>query len=401
MFLSMINRTTLWELLKIFFLSLVSITGLLMLAGVVKEAQSQGLTPMQILCIIPFIIPSTLPYTIPATTLFATCVVYGRLANDNEILAIRAAGINLLRVIWPALLIGLVTTLVTLVLYFSVIPYSYFLMKTMFLGEIETLIYSRLEKEREFSHPQLDFHVSVEKVQGKRLINPVFRHRNPDSQVGDPVTARAEEAEIMVDQQHNQILIHMRNCWVSTSSSGDNIFLQDKWFPVDFPMDTGVKLRKTKRTDMTWMELLARKRQLEQMIEENESKMALWIANHSVRATPEQLAKVVEDCRIQRDHLNDLLLDVEAELVRRPALAVGCLCFVLIGCPVGIWFSKSDYLSAFVTCFLPIVFIYYPLVLCGENLARTGTLHPVIAIWSANVMFGGVAAVLYWKLLKN
>src|SRR5207248_615533 len=48
---------------------------------------------------------------------------------------------------------------------------------------------------------------------------------------------------------------------------------------------------------------------------------------------------------------------VEVELYQRPALAVGCMCFVLLGCPVGIWFSKSDYLSAFVTCFLPTLFV--------------------------------------------
>src|SRR5439155_2884042 len=70
---------------------------------------------------------------------------------------------------------------------------------------------------------------------------------------------------------------------------------------------------------------------------------------------------------------------VEVELYQRPALAVGCLCFVLLGCPVGIWFSKSDYLSAFVTCFLPTLFVYYPLLLCGTNLAKEGRISATAA----------------------
>ena len=98
---SILHRMILWELTKVFVMSLVGITGILLMAGIIAEASQQGLGPAQILAAIPLLIPSTLPYTIPATTLFATCVVYGRLAADNEILAIKAAGVNLFKVVKP------------------------------------------------------------------------------------------------------------------------------------------------------------------------------------------------------------------------------------------------------------------------------------------------------------
>src|SRR5438105_4826455 len=97
----------LWEIVKVFVMSLISITGILLMAGIVAEASQQGLAPAQILQAIPLLIPSTLPYTIPATTLFATCIVYGRLAADNEILAIKSAGIGIGKVVWPGLLLGI------------------------------------------------------------------------------------------------------------------------------------------------------------------------------------------------------------------------------------------------------------------------------------------------------
>ena len=78
MFGSILHRMILWELAKVFGLSLLGITGILLMAGIVAEASQQGLNPLQVLEIIPLLIPSTLPYTLPATTLFATCVVYGR-----------------------------------------------------------------------------------------------------------------------------------------------------------------------------------------------------------------------------------------------------------------------------------------------------------------------------------
>src|SRR6202035_4316499 len=102
-----LHRMILWELVKVFVMSLVGITGILLMAGIVAEASQQGLGPGQIFEAIPLLIPSTLPYTIPATTLFATCVVYGRLAADNEILAIKSSGVNILQVARPGLVLGL------------------------------------------------------------------------------------------------------------------------------------------------------------------------------------------------------------------------------------------------------------------------------------------------------
>ena len=94
----LLQRTILIELFRVFFLCWIALTGMFMLGGVIAEATQQGLGPMQILMIVPYVIPSTMPYTLPTTTLFATCVVYGRLAHDNEVLAVKAAGINLFQI---------------------------------------------------------------------------------------------------------------------------------------------------------------------------------------------------------------------------------------------------------------------------------------------------------------
>src|SRR3954463_5094489 len=97
----------LWELTKVFVMSLTGITGLLLMAGIIAEAQQQGLGPTQILAAIPLLIPSPLPYPTPATTRFAACFVYGRLAADNEVLAIKAAGVNVFTILKPGLVLGL------------------------------------------------------------------------------------------------------------------------------------------------------------------------------------------------------------------------------------------------------------------------------------------------------
>src|SRR5262245_13821986 len=186
------------------------------MAGIVAEASRHGLGPLQILAIIPLIVPSTLPYTIPATTLFATCVVYGRLAHDNEILAIKAAGVNVLRVIWPAVLLGLLMTGVTAALYYEVIPTTHHMMRSMFLNDVEDFLYAVLRQEGFIKHPKLNYEMYVKRVQGRKLIDCEFRRRDPNTGEHD-VVARAREAELRVHMMSKKVLVQMRHCFINST----------------------------------------------------------------------------------------------------------------------------------------------------------------------------------------
>ena len=95
--------------------------------------------------------PSTLPYTIPATTLFATCVVYGRLAADNEILAIKSAGINAIKIVRPGIMLGLVMSTATMGLYYRIIPYTHHLLRAMVFNDAEEWLYTLLKKHNAIS----------------------------------------------------------------------------------------------------------------------------------------------------------------------------------------------------------------------------------------------------------
>jgi lipopolysaccharide export system permease protein len=73
----------------------------------------------------------------------------------------------------------------------------------------------------------------------------------------------------------------------------------------------------------------------------------------------------------------------------------------LVGCPVGIRASRGDYLSTFVSCFLPIIGLYYPMMICANNLGRQGKLNPILALWTADGLFILVAATLIWRLVRR
>lgn len=398
MFGSILHRMIVWELIKVFSITLIALTGLLLLAGVIAEATQRGLTPSQLLVVVPLLIPSTLPYTIPTTTLFATSLVYGRLAHDNEILAIKAAGVNMLKVVWPGIFLGLVMSALTFGLYYHFIPYSHQLLRSLFLRDVEEFLYTALRSERSINHPKLNYAIWVQKVEGRRLINPYFKRRNAAGHYD--LIAHAKEAELRVDPRNNKVLVHMRHGEVYHDSNESRAYFEDRVFDLDLTAGPALTERQRKPRELTWQEILERRSEVVAELEKTLVDIALT-QGQALLGNPAGLSEHRENLRLKAQFLQSVICGLDTELQMRPALSFGCLCFVLVGCPVGIWFSRSDYLSAFITSFLPIVIIYYPLLLCGTNLAKGGHFHPAVATWVANAVLVMIAAVLFRYLLKR
>ncbi len=392
-----LQRMIFSELFKVFFIALVGITGILLMAGIIAEATQQGLGPAQILGAIPLLIPSTLPYTIPATTLFATCVVYGRLSHDNEILAVRAAGINLWQVVIPGLALGGFMSLITMGLYYHVIPYTHHLLRSMVFHDAEELLYSMLKKNGTINYSNVPYSMFVKGVQGRKLLHPTFKRKDAKGQID--VVAQAREASLSVDRERRILQVHMRH-GIATFEDGSKGYFENRIWEVPLPNNLNNDPNRRAR-DMTWQEILDKRmeygEELNKTLSEIEtSKVALKSGNHAPDA-PQHIANL--EGRIK--HINQQTLFLNVELLMRPALSVGCFCFILVGCPVSIWFSRSDFLSSFITCFLPIVLVYYPLMLCGTGMAKEGRINPVMLVWGADALIVMIGLFMSWRTVRS
>lgn len=406
-----LNRMIFAELVKVFLLSLGSLTGLFLMAGVVQQAVQMGLSPMQVVAIIPLFVPSTLPYTIPATTLFASCVVYGRLAHDNEVVAIKAAGVHLFNVIKPALALGVIATAVTGGLYYRVIPETQQRLQEEILKDPEEVLYNALRRDKCLRHPKSDFVMYVKDVQGRRLIDVVLKQRgkarNPD---GGPdllagyssilwartATLRVDPAEGKLYIDPDRFVVYNQTTRGTTASAGP--------LPVDLPENFNANDAKTRPMALTWNEIGPRVADLQQEVNDREAKRAeAQRVAESLPDGPTKAAAQAQDkgFQMQIDIAARQVRNVEAEFYMRPALAAGCLVFALIGCPVGIWATRADYLSTFVICFLPTVCAYYPLLFAGSNLGKDGKLPLGLGCWAADIAAGLAALVLIWRLLRR
>jgi len=383
-----------WELLRVFLLALVGLTGILLMGGIFTEATRNGLSPMQVLAVIPLLIPNTFPYTLPTTTLFATCVIYGRLAHDNEILAVKAAGVNLLNVVTPAMVLGGLASIGTFILYMDVIPITHNILRTQIVSDVEDLLYMVLRRDGHIRHGKLGYVIYVQRVEGRTLIEATFMRRGPN---GDfDAIAWAREAELHVDLAKQQIIVHMRHCYMSSVNGVDTGYNQEKDWDVDLPPAPTPLPRPSQ---LRWFELLRRESELREDVRLHSEELAA--SENAPVPAPEGSEVALDIVKRKLKAARNELANVIAEMHLRPSLALGCLCFVMVGCPIGIWFSKSDYLSAFITCFLPIVVMYYPMLLCGINMGKSGSVPPAISVWVANVLMGIAAFFLFRRLLKN
>ena len=392
-----LHRMIFLELFRIFFLCWVGLTGMILLGGIIAEATQQGLGPGQILELIPMLVPNTMPYTLPTATLFATCVVFGRLACDNEILAIKATGINLGMVTLPAILLGALASAGTFLLFVDVIPASQWEVKVHFVKNVEELLYAMLRKEGFIHQSQIPYTITVSRVEGRILVDAIFKHVDAVNG-GFDVIARSKKAELSVDQEAKQIIVHM---WNGRAEKNTDInFFDEQEFPIDLPPDF-MNPKKLSPSYMTWDELETARQEAEADIQKFKEDMEVHEMHMHAGVAAAEFAEHVRSLGFKVHLAMNMLHKLAAEHHIRPALSLGCFCFVLVGCPVGIWFGKKDYLSSFITCFLPIVLVYYPLMLCGMNLAKSGKMPALIAVWPANILLAGSALVLIRKLLRN
>ncbi len=408
-----LNRTIFWELVRVFLLSLCTLTSLFLVVGLVQQASQLGLTLSQLLRAMPLLVPGSLPLTIPATTLFASCVVYGRLAHDNEVVALKAAGVHLFVVLKPAILLGLITTAVTAGLYHTVIPRTQQAFFAEVLSDPEEVLYNMLRRDRCLRYPTMPYVLYVKDVQGRRLIDVVVKRRLKQP---DPVTgaaydyvARMHEAYLHVDAAKGKMtLVPDRYVMHGVGAAGSDLAsgsdLRPNEFVMDLPDSVSGKETKLKISALTWDDIPARvavvRGELDELLEQERLRTAEVeaISNPDLRASKREELK---HYKIQVEIKTRIMRNIQAEVYARPALAASCLVFALIGCPVGIWANRSDYLSTFVICFLPTLVVYYPLLLAGSDAGKNGRLPLGIGCCLADIVMGALAAALTWRLLRR
>ncbi len=401
-----LKRYVMGEVLRAFLLAVLTMTIIFVLFMVMAEATKMGLSPSDIATLVPYIIPSTLPYTVPVSMLFAVTVVYGRLASDNEVIAVKTAGLSAMTILWPAIIMGAVLSALLLYLSATVIPLATHQAKLAIIKNFEDGFYKWLKIDRELNNPEWPFMIKVRDVdiETRTLIEPTFKHRAKKGAAPHTydMTVQARTAKIYFDLEANRARVFLDGANVTPDSKTDDVvLLNNSILEMDIP-GKGTRPGEIRIQERTTLDLTAEQAKYRKLIARERARQAmaaaLWISSGRLERVD---WKSTQQAFLDYSFWNHRLGEFETEKQLRVAQSFGSLVFVLLGAPVGILFARRDFLSAFISCFMPIILMYYPLMLLGVNLGKEGQLNPILALWSGNALLFILAWIVFPRVLKH
>ncbi len=139
-----IQRAILLELATLFLLALL-VTTAVMFAGLTFQVMgnTQGMEVRFLLALLPPLLPLALAYAIPYAFLLSVSLVYGRMAADRELIALRISGVHPRVIVMPAVALGAVLSLATFACTGWLVPESAHVMRRqrenlvdLFLGQL-------------------------------------------------------------------------------------------------------------------------------------------------------------------------------------------------------------------------------------------------------------------------
>lgn len=445
------QRMIFWELARVFVLCLLALAGIFTLLAVLQQIQF-GVSLGQAVRMLPLLVPTSIPWITPPSCLFASCVVYGRMANDNEAVALKAAGVDLLSVLRPAVLLGAIAAAFTAYLQFDLTPQSWRGSREVLLEDPEEAIGLVLKRKQtlQFASGDTMTKLSVRDVQAvtrweeaegggdggrfvteQRLMDVVMKQRKTSSKSWEEpdVVFRIHAAVLRVTPAQGEgkgkVKLDTQECVsLKAGAQGQGIHSTTDQPPeVDLPseFDMGALQEQNKNNPamVDWKDLQVRAawgaglsakhagyaRRLAELPDRRltDDEVRQFQEEVGIPPAPEPAERLLQVRNEQNTANTFARLDrnMRYEYHLRPAIAFGCLLFAALGCPVGLWANRADYLSIFVICFLPALLVYYPVLFMVGGYARDGKLDMGVGVWAANGVLAVGAVVLSWRLIRR
>jgi len=399
--LGILKRYVISEVFRGFFLALLTMTAVFVLFMVAAQARDIGLSPNDIVHLVPYVIPSTLPYTVPVSLLFSVTVVYGRLAGDNEITAVKTAGLSVMTVLWPTLFFAACLSAILFCLSGDWIPRCTHSAKMVLFKDMEDMFHKLLKRDLEFNKGDWPFLIKVGDVVGSKMIDATFLHKAKEGNEYDAVI-EAKQAELHFDLDAKVVRVTLEHAEMQHfDRNSDVALINDNILEMPIPANShfGVdkKIQEYTNTEII-AELVTNHRQLR--MERRKQAIRAGFGFASGRFDRIDWGNV-QQAFLQHGAWISKCNELETEKQLRVSMAFGSLLFMILGAPVGILFAKRDFLSAFITCFMPIILLYYPLMLLGVNTSKEGLLSPVVSLWVGNFLLAVLAGFALPPVMKH
>lgn len=395
--LSLTTRYVLAELLKVFAITLTGMTFLMIVVGVASEAILQGLGPVPIAQLVPYVLPNALRFAVPGTMLFSACSLYGRMASANEVVAIKSLGAAPTVIIWPALILSFVLSLVTVWLNDVAVSWGREGVQRVVLRSVEEIVYGMLKTQRSYSTK--GFSIKVKSVEGRTMINPTFIIHGQNGK--PPITLTAKEAELICDPDNDMLTVVLRDGMIDVPGKGALEFRESFEHHVPLSEATRKGTSEPSPSQLRLSDIPTEIVTQRKTIDELEKALAADAAIQMVIGDFDGLNSGSWQHGHQKLNLaQERLHRLHTEPWRRWANGFSCFFFVLVGAPLAMRLRNSDLWTTFALCFLPILLVYYPLLAYGVDRAKSGALPPY-AVWMGNAILLVIGCWMIRKVTRH
>jgi len=396
-FPKLITRYVVWELLKVFLVSSAAFVLLMLLVGLAQKAREYGIGPDIVVQLVPYLLPEALMFAIPATSLFSVCVVFGRMASDNEITALESLGLSKSMVVVPSIVLAFGLSLFAVFLNDIAYAWSHWGVEKVILESTDKIVYGVLRQEGSFSSDR--FSIEVDDVQGRTLIQPAITVNESKKSA---FRMSASRGEISVHPAGHSLQFKMDRGLINSENRGVTLVDGDQsvWdIPLRSPDETAVETANPSNLYLSQIseEIVAQKERLaatESDIVANATMQ--WLSGDFVGLTTDHWKDRNDKLEKSRQRFSKLHVVPH----RRWANGFSCLAFAIVGIPVALRLKTGNYATTFGLCFIPILILYYPLFMFGLNGAKTGVLPP-LAVWMGNVGCVLIGAFLLHRELNR
>lgn len=346
------------------FLALGVLTFVMLLGNLVKIADlviNKGVDIYSVAKLFLLMIPYLLTYTLPIAALTAVLMSLGRLSSDNEIVAIRASGINLFTLVLPLLVVGIILSLILVIFNDRVIPYAHYASR-------KTLIEVGIKNPAAALEPGVfinsfeKYILFIYRIDQNKLSN--VRIYEPQGEDKPTRTIVAKHGEFIAIPEKKVIKLKL----VSGTSDEPDPQKPGNFYKLNFKTYfMTLNLAQTQDKDQI------RKKPRDMTIQELKNEIA-QLRKEGIDPTP-----------------------LVTQIHEKISLAFSCLVFILLGSSLAIITRRREKSINFGISFL-IIGIYYLLLMGSEALSLQGYILPSIAMWLPNIILGVIGAILTFRV---
>jgi len=352
------------ECLQPFTLSLCVLTSVFLLGYLPQLANkviNNGVSVSAMGQVFLYNIPILLGYTLPIACLITVILALGHMSAENEILAMRASGIHLLRLLTPLTVVGIALCLVVYILNDRIIPNA-FDAQTRILQETGSQDPSSMLEPGSFINAFDKYIIFIYRIEGDLLYGIRIYEPSPNKPTK---TIIAEQGEFVHVPGKDQLMLKL----IDGTSDEPDLNNPNNFYKLNF------------QTSFITMDL---------------SKKKTTGEKKSRAMTMQELSNKIKSLRKMSIDPSPLITEYQ----RRVAWSLSPLLFIFLGFPFAAITNRRAK-SANLLYALLFAAPYYILSLACQGMASQNVLNPVLLMWAPNGLALIVALILNWKLCAS